>query len=236
MIFLNNLKIIKGGVEYFEEFTVTSTNNKLLSSFRCFSKRVFDMIISLISILLLLPFLIILSIIIKINSKGDIFFVQDRFGKDGKVFKLVKFKTMYRDADKRLEEYFMKNPQFKKEWKQYKKLKTYDPRITVVGKFLRRFSLDELPQFFNVLKGEMSIVGPRPYLVQEKKEIRQFSDVIFKVKPGITGVWQVKGRNELSFKSRIKMEIFYVQNLSLFLDIIIILKTFRVVIKGEGAY
>jgi len=204
--------------------------------FRCFSKRVFDLIISLIGILFLLPFFIILAIIMKIGSKGKILHVQDRFGKNGKIFKLLKFKTMFTDADEKLKEYLINRPDVAKEWNTYKKLRTYDPRVTLLGKFLRRFSLDELPQLFNVLKGDMSIVGPRPYLVQEKKDIKQFSSIILTVKPGMTGVWQIKGRSELSFESRIKMDIFYVQNRSLFKDLIILLKTFGIVLKGKGAY
>ena len=143
---------------------------------------------------------------------------------------------MYKDADEKMKEYLINRPKVAKEWNKYKKLRSYDPRVTLLGKFLRRFSLDELPQLFNVLKGNMSIVGPRPYLVQEKKEIKQFSSIILKVKPGITGIWQTKGRSELSFESRIKMDMFYVQNWSLFKDSIIILKTVGIVLKGKGAY
>ena len=204
--------------------------------FRCFSKRVFDLLGSLIGIIFLIPFFVILAIIIRISSKGKILHIQNRFGKNGKIFRLLKFTTMFKDADERMKDYLIDKPQVAKEWNEYKKLRSYDPRVTLLGKFLRRFILDELPQLFNVLKGDMSLVGPRPYLVQEKKEISQFSSIILKVKPGMTGIWQIKGRSELSFESRIEMDMEYVQNWSLFKDISIILKTVGVVIKGRGAY
>lgn len=215
---------------------MTQKNNRLKFFFRCFTKRVFDLIISIIGIFFLMPFFVILTIIIKISSEGNILHIQNRFGKDGKIFKLLKFKTMFKDADDKMREYLIKRPHLKEEWEEYKKLRSYDPRVTPIGKLLRRFSLDELPQLFNVVKGDMSMVGPRPYLVQEKEDIKNFSHIILQVKPGITGLWQIRGRCELSFKSRINMDIYYVKNWTLFKDIIIIIKTFGVVIRGRGAY
>jgi undecaprenyl-phosphate galactose phosphotransferase len=212
-----------------------SPTDKILS-FRCFLKRIFDLVFSFAGILIFFPFFIILAVVIKISSKGKVLHIQERYGKDGKIFKLLKFKTMYKDADERMKQYLIKRPQQKKEWDTYKKLRTFDPRVTPVGKMLRRFSMDELPQLFNVLKGDMSLIGPRPYMIQEKSEIMPYSSVLFKVKPGITGIWQIRGRSELSFESRIKIDMFYVNNWSLSKDIVILFKTVGVVLKGRGAY
>lgn len=210
--------------------------NDKIDIFRDFSKRAFDLLISVIGILILLPFFAVLAIIIRISSRGKILHVQNRFGKNGKIFKLLKFTTMHKDADERMRDYLADWPHIEKEWKKFKKLRGFDPRVTLLGKFLRRFSLDELPQLFNVLKGDMSLVGPRPYLVHEEKDIGQFSSTILKVKPGMTGIWQIRGRSELSFESRIEMDMEYVRNRSLFGDIRIVLKTVGVVLRGKGAY
>lgn len=230
------LKTIGVETEYIDELLVMRMANNLLSPFNRFFKRVFDLLVSVIGIILLLPLFMVITILIKMDSRGTILFIQERFGKGGKKFKLLKFRTMYEDADEKLKEYLVQHPLLQEEWEHYKKLKSFDPRITRIGKFLRRFSLDEAPQIFNVLIGEMSIVGPRPYLVREKEEIEQSAAIIFRVNSGLTGLWQIRGRSDLSFETRLKLDEFYVRNWSLFLDIIIILKTFGVVIKGKGAY
>jgi undecaprenyl-phosphate galactose phosphotransferase len=230
------LKTIGVEAEYIEELLVMRMANNLLSPVNRLLKRGFDLVVSVASIILMLPFFIAISLLIKIDSRGSILFIQERFGKDGKKFKFLKFRTMYVDADEKLKEYLRQNPQLQQEWDQYKKLKSFDPRVTRIGKFLRRFSLDESPQIFNVLKGDMSIVGPRPYLIREKEEIERSASIIFRVESGLTGLWQIKGRNDLSFEARLKLDEFYVRNWSLFLDIVIILKTFGVVLKGKGAY
>jgi len=230
------LKTIGVETEYVEELLVMRMANNLLFPFNRFLKRVFDLAVSLTATILALPIFLLISIIIKIDSHGPVLFIQERFKKDGKKFKLLKFRTMYADADTRLKEYLEHHPELQEEWDKYKKLKSFDPRVTNVGKFLRRFSIDESPQILNVLKGDMSIVGPRPYLPREKKEIQQSAAIIFRVKSGLTGLWQIKGRNELSFESRLKLDEFYVRNWSFMLDITIILKTFNAVLKGKGAY
>jgi len=230
------LKTIGVEAEYIEELLVMRMANNLLSPVNRLLKRGFDLVVSVASIILMLPFFMVISLLIKIDSRGSILFIQERFGKEGKKFKFLKFRTMYEDADEKLKEYLRQNPQLQQEWDQYKKLKSYDPRVTRIGKFLRRFSLDESPQIFNVLIGDMSIVGPRPYLIREKEEIERSASIIFRVESGLTGLWQIKGRNELSFEARLKLDEFYVRNWSLFLDIVIILKTFGVVLKGKGAY
>ena len=230
------LKTIGVEAEYIEELLVMRMANNLLSPVNRLVKRGFDLVVSAAGVILMLPFFMVISLLIKIDSRGSILFIQERFGKEGKKFKFLKFRTMYEDADEKLKEYLRQNPRLQQEWDRYKKLKSYDPRVTRIGKFLRRFSLDESPQIFNVLKGDMSIVGPRPYLIREKEAIEQSASIIFRVESGLTGLWQIKGRNELSFEARLKLDEFYVRNWSLFLDIVIILKTFGVVLKGKGAY
>ena len=143
---------------------------------------------------------------------------------------------MYLNSDEILQEFLEKNPEAKKEWDKYKKLKSYDPRVTKIGKFLRATSLDELPQIFNVLKGDMSLVGLRPYLPREISDMGEYKDIILLTRPGITGLWQISGRNELTFQDRLKLDTWYVLNWSLWLDIVILFKTIKVVLNREGAY
>jgi undecaprenyl-phosphate galactose phosphotransferase len=143
---------------------------------------------------------------------------------------------MYIDADHRLEAHLKKDPISIEEWQRYKKLKNNDPRVTRVGKIIRRYSLDELPQLFNVLQGKMSLAGPRPYITEEIEKLDAFMTIIGRVKPGITGLWQTSGRSELSFEERIALDKFYVHNWSLWLDIVILLKSMRVPFSKKGAY
>jgi undecaprenyl-phosphate galactose phosphotransferase len=199
-------------------------------------KRVFDLILIVLSMPLILLVICIISILIKLDSEGPVFFIQERLGKDGKIFKCLKFRTMYVNADEILETYLQGNSKAQEEWRKYKKLKNHDPRVTKIGKFLRKSSLDELPQIFNVLKGDMSLVGPRPYLPRELPEMGKFKEIIFMTRPGITGLWQVSGRNKLTFEQRLKLDAWYVLNWSLWLDVVILLKTIKVVLKREGAY
>jgi undecaprenyl-phosphate galactose phosphotransferase len=143
---------------------------------------------------------------------------------------------MFRNADQVLNAYFKKYPDKKNEWKKFKKIKKDDPRITKVGKYIRKFSLDELPQIINVIQGNMSFIGPRPYLPGEKKDIGNYLDLILSIKPGVTGLWQISGRNEVEFSERLRYDYLYIKNWSLWLDFIILLKTFHTVIKGKGSY
>ncbi|MGE5342396.1 MAG: exopolysaccharide biosynthesis polyprenyl glycosylphosphotransferase [Candidatus Omnitrophota bacterium] len=230
------LKTIGVETEYVEELLVMRMANRLLSPFSRLVKRVFDLVASFVLGIVMLPFFVLMGMLIKFDSRGPVLFIQERFGRQGRPFKILKFRTMHLDTDAKLQEYLLDHPEMREEWDRYKKLKTFDPRVTRIGKFLRRFSLDEFPQIYNVLKGDMSIVGPRPYLIREKEEIEKSAAIIFRVKSGLTGLWQIKGRNELSFDSRLKLDEFYVRNWSFFLDITIILKTFGVVLKGKGAY
>jgi len=230
------LKTIGVETEYVDELLIMRMANNILSPVNRFFKRIFDIGVSFVSTVILFPFFCFIALSIKLDSRGPVFFTQERFGKGGKIFKILKFRTMVMDCDRKLNEYLSAHPELQEEWDQYKKLKTGDPRVTKIGKFLRRFSLDEFPQILNVLRGNMSIVGPRPYLIREKEEIEKSAAIIFRVKSGLTGLWQIKGRNELSFESRLKLDEFYVRNWSFLLDITIILRTFGVVLKGKGAY
>lgn len=197
-------------------------------------KRTADVVISSISLIFLAPLFLIIALFIKMESKDNIFYSQMRIGKDGKLFKLYKFRTMIPNADKKLDEFLASNENARKEYQINKKLKN-DPRITKVGNFLRKTSLDELPQLLNVLKGEMSLIGPRPYLLKEKEDMENYYRYIIQSKPGITGLWQVSGRSNTTFKERLKIDLEYNGKKSLKEDTIILFKTFSVIFKKEGA-
>lgn len=166
---------------------------------------------------------------------GYAVYAHERIGENGRPFRCYKFRTMYKDAEEKLQEILSLDEAIRTEWENNWKLRD-DPRITKIGKFLRKTSLDELPQIFNVMKGEMSVVGPRPYLPREKADIDDNIHIITSAKPGITGLWQVSGRSNTGYRYRIKLDTWYVMNWSLWLDIVIILKTIKVVLKAEGAY
>lgn len=199
-------------------------------------KRVFDLAFSLLALTFGFPIFILIALGVKLSSKGNIFYSQKRIGRGGKPFQCYKFRTMYRDADRRLLALFEKFPESQKEWLATRKLKK-DPRITPFGKFLRKTSLDEIPQFFNVLKGNLSIVGPRP-VVQE--EVDQFYGMkaykILSIRPGLTGIWQVSGRNNMTYDQRIQLDERYVDSQNFWLDLILIIKTIPCMILGKGAY
>ncbi len=169
-----------------------------------------------------------------VNDKGPIFYTQNRIGKNGKEFKMYKFRSMVVGADEILEEYLENNAEAREEYRINKKLKN-DPRITRVGNFIRKTSLDEFPQFINVLKGEMSLVGPRPYLPKETEDMGKYLDYITPVKPGITGFWQISGRNELTFQERLELDKEYFKRKSITMDLKILFKTVLKVFNKEGA-
>lgn len=198
-------------------------------------KRGIDIIGSLIGLIILIPLTIIIYISNLLSKdNGPIFYCQERIGQNGKIFKMYKYRSMIVGADEKLDKYLEENENAKEEYRKYKKLKN-DPRVTKVGNFLRKTSIDEFPQFINVLKGEMSLVGPRPYLLKEKDEMNKYYTNIIKIKPGITGLWQISGRNGVTFEKRMQMETNYVENSSLGLDIKIIFKTISKVLRKEGA-
>lgn len=201
------------------------------------SKRAIDIFASIIGILFLIPITIVVFTINKLKRQDNrIFFVQNRIGKDGKLFKMYKFQTMINNADEELKLYLNENPEAKKEYKKHKKLKD-DPRVTEIGKILRKTSIDEFPQFINILRGEMSLVGPRPYLPREIKDMGEYYDCIIKSKPGLTGPWQISGRNNTTFQDRIAIDCNYVNSKSYCIkDVKIVLKTIdSALFKKDGA-
>ncbi|MCX8074602.1 MAG: sugar transferase [Clostridia bacterium] len=199
------------------------------------TKRSFDILMASIGISILIPIAAIIAVIyLFIPGQSNIFFVQQRIGKNGKLFKMYKFQTMIDNADDELIKFLSENEEARQEYKIKKKL-TNDPRITIVGKFLRRTSIDEFPQFINILKGEMSIVGPRPYLPREIDDMGTYYDYIIKCKPGLTGMWQISGRNDISFENRLKIDYKYVQNNSIRNDAKIVFKTIENTLIGRGA-
>lgn len=199
-------------------------------------KFAFEFFLALIILIIFIPFALVMAMAIKLDSPGPVFFIQERIGKRGRKIKVIKFRTMYGDAEQRLAEYLQKNPRARQEWEEFRKLRSFDPRVTRVGRFLRRRSLDEIPQVINVLKGEMSLVGPRPYLPEEWAEITPFRSIIQQVRPGITGLWQISGRSNVSFNERLAIDEYYIRNWSLWMDMVILFKTIKVSLQGEGAF
>ncbi len=199
------------------------------------SKRIFDILISLIGLALLVPLALLVKLCYIITGDfHSIFFVQDRIGKNGKHFKFFKFRSMVYNADEVLFKMLEENPEMAAEYKKIKKLKN-DPRITKMGKIIRKFSIDEMPQFINIFLGDMSLVGNRPYLPREKEDMGKYYDDIIKTKPGLTGYWQVSGRSNVTFLQRLKLEQEYSQKACFLLDCKIFFKTFKVVLFGKGA-
>lgn len=201
-----------------------------------FIKRLIDILGGLVGTVLLVPITLcvfIARIILKEND-GPLFYEQLRYGKDRKKFRIYKFRSMCIDADKKLEEYLAQNDEARKEFEENQKLKD-DPRITKIGKFLRKTSIDELPQLINVLKGDMSLIGPRPIVDGEIERYGNDKEKFLSVKPGITGYWAANGRSDTTYSERINMELYYVDNISFKLDVKIFFKTISSVIKKEGA-
>ncbi len=225
--------IIKRG---FRAFLKPKANN--LSAINGdFAKRLFDICFSLFVIIGFFPLYVILAGLIYWSSPGPIFYVQTRVGKNFKPFKCLKFRTMVTNADLVLENLIAQSPQLRQEFAENFKLKK-DPRITAIGKFLRWTSLDEFPQFWNVLKGDMSVVGPRPLVPEELYKYGSRIETVLKIRPGITGLWQVSGRNDIPYPQRVKIDVYYVQARNWLLDLWVIVKTIGVVIfpNGNGAY
>lgn len=199
------------------------------------TKRIIDVIGAIVGVLILIPLTLGISIAkIILKEKGPIIYTHDRIGKDGKLFKMYKFRSMVVGADEILEKYLAENEEARKEYKINKKLKD-DPRVTKIGKFIRKTSIDEFPQFINVLKGEMSLVGPRPYLQRETEDIGDFYPYVVATKPGITGLWQVSGRNDVTFKKRLELDKEYYEKRSMKLDLKILVQTVLKVFNKEGA-
>ncbi|BCL37438.1 sugar transferase [Nostoc sp. MS1] len=202
-----------------------------------FAKRLFDIVFSLLVLILFSPVYLILALLIALSSEGPIFYVQERIGQNYKPFNCIKFRTMVTNADEILVQMMETSPQLRQEFESSFKLKK-DPRITKIGRFLRITSLDEFPQFWNVLKGDMSVVGPRPLVAEELPKYGHHIEQVLTIKPGITGLWQVSGRNDIPYPRRVQIDLHYVKSRTLWLDLWIILKTIDVVImpKNNGAY
>jgi Undecaprenyl-phosphate galactose phosphotransferase WbaP len=199
------------------------------------SKRIFDLSSAVVGLLLISPLLVMICILIKLESPGPAIFVQERPGRDGKMFRVFKFRTMCIDAEQIFQQLVHDNPLLAKEFEEHGKLKD-DPRVTRIGAWLRKTSLDELPQVWNVIKGDMSLVGPRPYLVEQEPQMNGAGAVISRVAPGISGLWQVSGRSGITFEERLALDLYYVRNWSVWLDVVILARTARCVLLRRGAY
>ncbi len=215
---------------------MSSTNFKQILLGR-FIKRLGDIIFSILVLVLGSPLFFLLALLVKFSSAGPVFYIQERVGRNYSSFGCIKFRTMYAEADDLLSNLLAKSPELRMEFERDFKLRK-DPRITPIGRFLRRSSLDELPQFWNVLIGQMSIVGPRPIVSKEIPRYGKSMDEVVSVRPGLTGLWQVSGRNNLSYKRRVQLDIIYARERSFILDIRVILRTFGVLFlpMDRGAY
>lgn len=199
-------------------------------------KRAFDIAFSVFALLVFFPLFLGLSILIRVTSRGPAIYAHERVGRGGKLFRCFKFRSMYADSDERLKELLQNNNEMKEEWERSHKLKN-DPRITPIGKFIRKTSLDEFPQFLNVLKGDLSVVGPRPVVRAEvNKHLKEKAPKILSVRPGLTGIWQVSGRSNTTYAERINMDETYIDSHNLWLDIKLIAKTVPAMISKRGAY
>jgi Undecaprenyl-phosphate galactose phosphotransferase WbaP len=199
-----------------------------------FIKRAVDIVGALCALVLCAPLMAGIALLIRMDAPGAVFYRQERMGREGRIVTILKFRTMYEDADERLAGLLRDDPALREEYERYHKLKN-DPRVTRVGKLLRRYSLDELPQILNVLRGDMSLVGPRAYMPSELAKMNGMARAVLQSAPGITGLWQVSGRNHLSFASRVNLDVHYIQNWSPWLDLYLLVRTGPVVLSGEGA-
>ncbi len=224
-------------MDYFfnEQLMIIKIKNRLKNPFYRAMKRIFDLIIGCTLLILSLPLMLIIAILIKFDSKGPVIYRHRRIGYRGREFNCLKFRSMVNNAENMLDELLNNNPELRVEWDKFKKLPN-DPRVTRFGNFLRQTSLDELPQIINVIKGDMSLVGPRPVLYEELKLFKEDSDYYLEVKPGITGLWQISGRSDIDFEKRVELESWYVKNYSIWLDITVIIRTVKAVLTKAGAY
>lgn len=235
----NLVGIPMGGIEveslFNEKLMLLRLKNNLARSWNRYLKIIFDFALTLVGTVAISPILIFIAIWIYKDSPGPVIFKHIRIGKDGREFPCYKFRSMCVDAKEKLAELLENDPVAKAEWERDFKLKN-DPRITKSGAFLRKTSLDELPQIFNVLKGEMSLVGPRPVIEEELERYGEYVNDYLMVKPGITGMWQVSGRSDIDYKERVLLDSWYVRNWSVWIDIVMLVKTFKVVLLRKGAY
>ena len=218
-----------------EKILLLNLRNNLSRPYNRIIKRIFDLTLTIVGGLMISPILLAIALAVAIDNRGHVIFAHKRVGAAGKKFPCYKFQTMIPDAEAKLKEYLAENPEARREWEETFKL-THDPRVTKLGNFLRRTSLDELPQLWNVIRGEMSLVGPRPIVqaevVRYGKNIREY----YMVLPGITGMWQVSGRSDTTYPERVAMDTWYVRNWSVWIDLMYLFKTVKAVFKGKGAY
>ncbi len=220
---------------YVDKNAFIHQTDKLLLPHNLWFKRAMDFFLAAVLVIFSAPLVVVLALIVKTTSRGPVFFKSERIGADGKLFAMTKFRTMQSDAEAYLKQYLEKHPECHAEWEREHKLKN-DPRITWIGKLLRRTSLDELPQIYDVLFGKMSLVGPRPMLLSEPGKYGPHYQSFCRMLPGMTGLWQVSGRNRIPHDQRTILVSYYVQNWSPWLDLYLLAKTFKVVITGDGAY
>ena len=232
---VNGTMTFSSEVQDFDGQLLIATSNDTIGILDKFIKRFIDILAGIVGVITLLPLMVYVKYkYVKSGDYDNIMFSQYRIGKNGKLIKIYKFRSMIPNAEKELERLMKEDPKIKEEYLTNKKLKD-DPRITPVGHFLRKTSLDEWPQFINVLKGEMSFIGPRPYLPREKEDMGQYYDSIIKLKPGVTGMWQANGRSDVEFSYRCKLDDYYYHNWSIWLDFTIIYKTVKSVVYGKGS-
>lgn len=212
-----------------------SATHNLTKRWNLFVKRLIDIVLCLIAAIIVVPVSIVIAIGIKATSPGPVFYGHKRVGKNGKYIKCWKFRSMYKNSQEMLEKILAEDPVRRAEWEKDRKF-IDDPRVTNFGKFLRKTSLDELPQLWNIFIGEMSFVGPRPVTESELEKYGEYADYILTVTPGLSGMWQISGRSDTGYEERINLDTYYIQNWSVWLDIWIIIKTVWVVINGKGAY
>ncbi len=208
--------------------------NQLLLRLPRLFKSILEIFLAFFAVLALLPLFLVLAVLVKLSSPGPVFYFANRLGLNGKKIRVLKFRTMYADADARLECLLEEDPALKAEWEKEFKLQ-HDPRITPIGSFLRKTSLDELPQFWNVLTGDMAVIGPRPIIQDEVRHYGETYELRQRVKPGITGLWQVSGRNDVDYRQRVLLDMYYIMNWSIWLDYYIFFKTIFVVLNRNGA-
>lgn len=226
---------IEVSVLFSEEILLLHLRNNLARRSNRVFKRVFDLVCTVLGGLLISPLLLVIAICVAVDNRGSVIFAHRRVGRDGVPFDCYKFRTMRSGADKALRRYLKKNPEARKEWEENFKLAD-DPRVTRFGAFLRRTSLDELPQLWNVLKGEMSLVGPRPIVREEMERYGEFIREYLLVRPGITGMWQTSGRSDTTYEERVAMDTWYVRNWSVWIDFVYLFKTVKMVLSQKGAY
>jgi undecaprenyl-phosphate galactose phosphotransferase len=219
-----------------ERLMMLKLSNNLAKPWNRALKRTFDVVVGFVMALLALPLCLLLAVLIKLDSGGSVLFVQERLGHNGRNFRCIKFRSMHCECEHILASHLARDPVAADEWRKYAKLRAHDPRLTRVGRFLRRWSLDELPQLLNVLRGDMSLVGPRPYLPRERGRVGVALFTILSSRPGMTGFWQVNGRNRVTLEDRVELEAWYVRNWTVWFDCIILGKTFRAVFSPHHGH